>query len=241
MRRLVVLFAIGVSACSGKSPTGPSSPPPAVVTITGVQIQAATDLYRVGFGETFSAVASRSDGTTIVITSGVVWAADNASVGSMDSTGRFAPVGPGLTTVTASYQGTGAAKLIRVVPDYQGSWQGTTLTTGCTAILDYERGGLCAAFVGRAQTGVFLSQSRDTVSGQLFIGTFPLTVTGTIGQPGGVTLTGSGSTNGFDIVLVSWSTFAQGSSMTGTFTFRVSGGGVSGNVTVSTTIDRLTR
>jgi hypothetical protein len=128
--------------------------------------------------------------------------------------------------------------LIRVVPDYQGSWQGTTLTTGCTAILDYERGGLCSAFVGRAQTGVFLSQSRDTVSGQLFIGTFPLTVSGTIGQPGGLTLTGAGSTNGFDILLVNWATFAQGSVMTGTFTFRVSGGGVSGNVTVSTTIDR---
>jgi hypothetical protein len=240
MRRLVVLLALLVSAC-GSSPTAPSSPPPPVITITGVQIQAATDLYRVGFGETFSAVASRSDGTTIVVSSGVTWAADNASVGSMDSTGRFAPVGPGLTTVTASYQGAGAAKLIRVVPDYQGSWQGTTLTTGCTAILDYERGGLCSAFVGRAQTGVFLSQTRDTVSGQLFIGTFPLTVTGTIGQPGGLTLTGAGSTNGFDILLVNWATFAQGSVMTGTFTFRVSGGGVSGNVTVSTTIDRLSR
>jgi hypothetical protein len=56
-----------------------------------------------------------------------------------------------------------------------------------------------------------------------------------------LTLTGAGSTNGFDVLLVNWATFAQGSAMTGTFTFRVSGGGVSGNVTVNTTIDRLSR
>lgn len=241
MRRLMVLLAIGVSAGCGSSPTAPSTPTPTVITITGVQIQAGSDLYRVGFGETFSALASRSDGTTIVISSGVTWAADNPSVGAFDATGRFSPLGPGLTTVTANYLGAGGAKLIRVVPDYQGTWQGTTLTTGCTAILDYDRGGFCSAFIGRASVVATLSQTRDTVSGQLFVGTFPLTVTGTIGPPGGLTLSGSGSTNGFDVVLVNWATFAQGSGMTGTFTFRASGGGASGNVTVSTTIDRLNR
>jgi hypothetical protein len=163
-KAFVVLLLLGPAGCGG-NPTIPD-PTPGQGAATSVAIAAGVDLMKLKATGTFGLTATYSNGSTGSVQG--TWRADNPSVATVDNTGRVSAAGAGETNIVAEFQGLRATQPLRVVPDYQGRWNGDYSVTRCSADGDWERGNFCAEF---APADLFvltmgLTQNRDVVNGR---------------------------------------------------------------------------
>ena len=184
---LVVIVGAAASGCSNDE--GPTSPSP-TRTLTSVSVSPSIDLIKIKQVETFTVTANYSDGSVEAITP--AWGTDAPGVASIENTGRVTGVGSGLATIFADYQGLRGTRLLRVVPDYHGRWEGDWSVTACTA--DGDLVGACEAF---PYGEIFLltltvNQTRDQVTGTTDFGdNLPGPVTGSILQSGHLVVGGT--------------------------------------------------
>lgn len=173
----LVVASTLVGACSGNSPTGPSSvtqpPPPEVKTtvmpfVTSVTVSGSGALTAAGQAAQLTATASLSDGSSQDVTSKAVWMVVNPGVASVSTAGVVTGVGFGTTKVKATYQGVAGEMSVTLQLNVSGTWKGST-----------------ADSTGMLQVTFVLSQNGSSVVGT---GTF------TGGAKGNGTFTGTLST-----------------------------------------------
>jgi len=90
-----------------------------VVTVTSPVLQSVTVTpasASVSIGSTakLAATGNYSDGTSVVLTSGVSWASSSTAVATVSSTGEVKGVAPGSATITASFGGAVGASIVTV-------------------------------------------------------------------------------------------------------------------------------
>jgi hypothetical protein len=157
----VLLF---FASCEWRSSTSPTP------TVTSVTISSSSDMLKINETVAFAATAAHSDGTNEPVTD---WRSDAPAVATVDAaTGRVTGVGAGLATIVATHDGMNATKLVRVVPDFSGTWIGRFEVTGCSASGDFapHQGCLDGTYpVGYAGDLRFedFRQDRDNVVGYL--------------------------------------------------------------------------
>src|SRR5687767_9143925 len=145
MRRLLLGAAcsILVLACGGEGGSAPAAPAATVQTIT---VNSSSDLVFLGASETFTATASMSNGGSQAV-SGGVWGSDAPSAASVESaSGRVTGAASGMATIFVDYQGRRGTKLIRVLPNYQGTWSGSYFIRTCSQSGDFARFNFCSNF-----------------------------------------------------------------------------------------------
>jgi hypothetical protein len=207
---------VGLAACGGKG--NPAAPTASPVTVTGVTISTFTDMLRVGVPEVFAATATHSDGS---VSNQITWSTSDPTVASVDATGRVTGLKNGQVDVIAAHQSATARKTVRVVPNYQGTWQGRYQITGCTQTGDYALIGFCTLFsVGTtAPIQLVLTQNRDTVSGTLYLGSMSTTANAPIDSNGHMALVAGQIPASYAVTISNWDTVATPDDrMTGHFT-----------------------
>jgi Bacterial Ig-like domain (group 2) len=168
---------------------------------TSVAIAAGVDLMKLKATGIFGLTATYSNGSTGSVQG--AWRSDNPSVATVDNTGRVTAAGTGETNIVAEFQGLRATQPMRVVPDYQGRWNGDYSITRCSADGDWQRGNFCAEF----PTGdlfaltMGLTQNRHAVSGSSDFGELPGPVQGSIRMSGHLLLSASFTIPADDVVI----------------------------------------
>lgn len=151
-----VLFAAwGCGGGGGSTPTAPSVSAPTISTSN-------TTIF-IGQSVTFAATGG---GT-------MRWGGDNPQVATVDqTTGRVTGVGNGRVTIWAENEGGRTTRLLRGMPSYAGSWQGTYALTGCQSTGDMARIGFCGNFFQGQVLNMQLqmSQTEDRVTGSFAFG-----------------------------------------------------------------------
>lgn len=195
----VLVWAAAAAACGGsKSPAAPSTPTPVVQSIT---VTSPSSMLRIGATETFTATAAMSDGASRPV-SGGQWGSDNPAVATVEpTTGRVTGVGSGTATIYVDYQGRRGTKLIRVVPDFQGTWSGSYFINACQQSGDFIILDFCGDFPPGLvlPTNLVLTQTDDRVEGRFFLGTLAGDGRGPIDGGGTLTLTGTIASSGLTI------------------------------------------
>jgi hypothetical protein len=219
---LVAVFVALTTGCSEKNPaapTSPASPTVANLVISGV------DAVRTGLFANYTATATLSDGTTRAVTP--TWTSSNTGAASVDSAGRLVGVAHGSTNLTASHDGRSASKVVQVVNNYEGAWEGQYVVRACTDSGDLTNrdGGWCRGGPGRvgnvgsirlalSQTGGNLSDISGTVVGIDEGGN----ITGMVLADGRLSLVG-GPVNTWDwegtVILATWRIPAWETSLSG--------------------------
>ena len=224
-KAFVVILLLGPAGCGGNSPSGPSQTP-ASGAPTSVAIAAGVDLMKLKATGTFGLTANYSNGNAGSVQG--TWRSDNPSVATVDTTGRVTATGTGETNIVGEFQGLRATQPLRVVPDYQGRWNGDFSVTGCTADGDFQRGNFCAEFptADLFALTMGLTQNRDAVNGSSDFGDLPGPVQGSIRMSGHLMLSASFTFPDDDIVvdvtLTDWEALTTDNErMTGRFAFAV--------------------
>jgi Bacterial Ig-like domain (group 2) len=228
-KALVVLLVLGLAGCGGNSPNSPS---PTAGSGSGsgaptsVAIAAGVDLMKLKATGTFGLTANYSNGSAGSVQG--TWRSDNPSVATVDTTGRVTATGAGETNIVGEFQGLRATQPLRVVPDYQGRWNGDFSVTGCTADGDFQRGNFCAEFPTPDLFALTmgLTQNRDAVNGSSDFGDLPGPVQGSIRTSGHLMLSASftfpDDDIAVDVTLTDWEALTTDNErMTGRFAFAV--------------------
>ena len=154
-----------LASCEKASPTPPSP------TVTSIAFTSSTDVLKVKEAVTFIAAATLSDGTSAPVTD---WRSDMPSVATVDAvTGKVTGVATGTATIVASHAGVSATKLIRVLPDFGGTWKGEYGVTSCSGFGPSRAAEICdytALMVG--QLTFDFGQNREQVTGTMDYGYF---------------------------------------------------------------------
>ncbi len=172
---IVMAMALFVIGCGdGGSPTAPT-PVTAATVVPTPTIQSITvtlpAILIVGTAEQAGISAILSNGA-ITAPSGS-WSSDNASVATVDATGRVTPLSNGRTTIRLVSGVVSGVRGIRVVPSYQGRWSGQIQVVGCSQTGFYAQTRMCVNYpTGRFfHTMMTLTQTtRDVVSGVFALG-----------------------------------------------------------------------
>jgi len=237
--RIVVLLAatiaimIAIAACK-KTPTTPA---PVAQSIT---MSSTSDMYYIGNSETFSATVTMSDGTTKAVVGGT-WSTDTPSVATVNSSGLVTIVGSGNVTVIVQYQGLQGSKLIRGLPNYQGTWSGSYYIVSCSGSGYFKNE--CASFpVNQVfPTNLNLIQDRDRVTGKFYLGTLSADASGPVQMDGVLLLTGKILYDIFTLD-VSWRMqSATPGKITGSMSWLWLAAGRSGDMRISCNIRDLNR
>jgi hypothetical protein len=225
---LIALLLVCLPACGGDD--GPPTQP----TSETLTISPATDFLTIGQTETFTATVRLSNGQTQSVSA--TWQSDNSSVASIDSSGRVTGLRNGTATISASHEGLVDDRLIRVAPDYAGTWVGDYAVRACSATGDIRSSGFCSADgfrVGEILPIAFeFTQTRDQVTGQMFLGQIEGTATGGLNAEGRfdgtatLSFVAEGAVVSFDVDLLRLR--ADGSRLTGNFALDVTAAGASG-------------
>ena len=136
---LFVGFAAGLAACGGKSdsPIAPSA------TTSSISVTVNSPV-RMGQTTQVSGTSMLSNGQSQPITSG--WQSDATSVATVTDAGLVAGISNGRATIYVVSGGRQGQQVIRVVPDYQGSWSGGLRVTACTQTGIFIQAGFCNEF-----------------------------------------------------------------------------------------------
>jgi hypothetical protein len=174
--------------CGGKST--PTAPTPTVQSVT---VTSATDLVFIGASESFTANVVMSDGSSRAA-SGGTWGTDAPAVVAVEGgSGRVTGLASGTATIYFDVQGSRGTKLIRVLPNYQGTWSGSYVVRGCTHTGDLSRGNFCGNFPENRvfPTNLNITQDRDRVQGRFFLGTLGGDGSGPVQSDGRLLFTGA--------------------------------------------------
>jgi hypothetical protein len=141
----LVILAMG---CGDKNPAGPSG---SATGVTGLVITGA-DALLTGISASYTVTATFADGTARTVTP--AWTSSNPGVASVDSAGRLDGRAHGSTNLTASYEGRTVSKIVQVVNNYRGTWDGRYVIRVCTDTRDLtdHDGGWCSSGPGRVGT-----------------------------------------------------------------------------------------
>jgi Big-like domain-containing protein len=245
---LAFAAAITLAACGGESPppTGPTPPTPS--TPRSLAISPDTAFLKVNQTETFSGTLTMSDGQTQSVQP--TWQSDNTSVLTFDGGGTARGLRNGTATITASNQGLSTTRLIRVAPDYQGTWAGDYVVVRCDATAEYRAADFChperGFAVGRLLAVFFaFTQQRESISGDMDLGALEGTASGSLDGNG--QLTGSGNAvftaEGVPVVFAVGPLVlnADGNRLTGRFTVTMTIAGVPGQGVFDADIKTVTR
>jgi hypothetical protein len=123
------------------------------------------------------------------------WGGDNPQVATIDqTTGRVTGVGNGRVTIWAENEGGRTTRLLRGLPSFAGSWQGSYALTGCQSTGDFAAIGFCGSFFQGQVLNMQLetSQTDDRVSGGFGFGGNSGTLNAsTVAENGVLPLTGT--------------------------------------------------
>jgi hypothetical protein len=127
LRALALTVATAMIGCGGDTPTSPSGG-----STSGTSAVAVTINSPVKIASTAQATgtASLSNGQSQAVTSG--WLSDSVGVASVTSAGLVTGVSNGRATIYVVSGGKQGQQVIRVVPDYQGTWSGGLRVTSCS-------------------------------------------------------------------------------------------------------------
>jgi len=240
---LVVLcftLFLPISGCKKKLPTQPDIP---LVTTKSITITSSSAILYIGTTETFTAMATMSDGSTKSVLGGV-WSTDNPSVATVGSgTGQVTIVGSGMVNILVSYEGKQGSKAIRGLPNYQGTWSGNYIITSCNATGDFILGGFCDGFAVGTEwpTDLVLTQIEDQVTGRFYLGALSADAIGPVQTDGLLMLTGLVTSDPFTIDVLWQAQSTTPGQITGTLDWLVLASSYSGNARVSCTILSLNR
>ena len=195
----VLCLLIALWSC--KSSETPTVPKPTTSSIT---VNASSDMFFIGTVEVFTAVATMSDGSTKAVVGGV-WGVDWPNVATVESsTGKVTIVGSGTCTVYVDYEGKRGTKLIRGLPNYQGTWSGTYTPTSCSYSGSAFKA-ICSEFTTGSvwPTKLTLTQEKDRVTGRFYLGLMGADASGPVATDGTLSLSGA-IKEGSNTIDVSW-------------------------------------
>ena len=163
MRRVSLLLVLalscaGLTACSDDTPTSPTNPGNNALTIVG-----QTDFLLIGAVVTLQ--ATRTTTTSAVVAAD--WSSDDGRVAAINRQGQLTALASGTTTVRATFEQQTASFVVRVAPNFAGTWEGRARVTACTApttTICQPTYAVGTQFVTR----VTLVQNRDQVVGTLY-------------------------------------------------------------------------
>lgn len=265
MRFVAALVVVLVCASCGSdnkpsTPTGPSQTPPPQTTTTriiGVSGNLAFGSVDVGQSRTATMTISNSGNTALTVTSltvsgGLVehtrasWTDGTiAAGGSQAVTIEFAPNAPGsysgvITVVGNHTSGSNTVPISGTAVDnsFTGNWSGSYVIDRCDGT------GSVQDLVCGPTRGVFrlgqtlpvtanLTQNGSSVSGTVAFGQVRGIVNGNVTN-GVLTLQGTGTGGQLTAQISSWSTRVNGRSMTGNVTYNVTFSGVPGTAVIVT-------
>lgn len=223
------------------SPAAPS-PPPATVTVTAVTVLSSSTVLAAGSHDTFTATATKSDGSTQQVTSGQ-WSSDAIAVATVDGAGGVTAVSPGDATISVDVSGVRGSKRISVRANYQGHWSGNYVVNSCTDTQGFAVAGACSHLFppnsGVQYTLEFvLAQSGDRVTGQALFGLLPSPlVPAAVAANGSLQTTSTTNVTATRTTSHTWDlTITQPGQMNGTMRLVGTDSTVSGSVTVQTTL-----
>jgi hypothetical protein len=234
-RLITLVLLLAATGCKGSS----TSPAP---TPGDFSIAVTSPNANIFLGATEQMTAAASDGRTLTGT----WGTDTPTVASVNGTGLVTAVSAGLANIFFIADGRQGTKSVRALPNFAGTFSGNYRVTNCT-----ESGQVAAADVCKnapAGTRVpftfIFSQTGSVIAGRvLVIGTDTLPpFSATIGAGGDVTVSGSVVVTGGFIVNTTWTIVQRTAGViTGTITQVWTSPGVSGQATVSGTIDSISK
>jgi len=206
---LVLTAVLCAAACGGGSPSSPT-PPPTNATVTGVTLS-AVDFVKLNNPHRPTLTASMSDGTTRVVQG--TWQSSDQAVAIVAADGLITPVASGEATISVQHESHRAERPIRVVPDYEGRWDGSYRVYDCSDSRDWE--GVCEEEDPNNEWDLDLvfAQTNASVTGTVaaFVDA-TVSVTGEIATNGRLAVSGKfeATVDGVPLVLevVEWDTFA---------------------------------
>lgn len=123
-RFCAVAALVSLAACGGGGSSVNPDPTTSAISVT------VSSPLRMGQTTQASGTATLSNGTSEVLSAG--WQSDAPGVATVTGAGTVTGVANGLATIFVLSGGRQGQQLIRVVPDYQGTWSGGLRVTSCT-------------------------------------------------------------------------------------------------------------
>ena len=244
---LAVVVTLTSVGCSGDD--NPASPTP---TVSSVTVAPATPGQTIFIGQTvqFEATSTLSDGR--MQTDAGTWGSDNTAVATVDQNGVVTAVAAGEATIFVDVNPRGTL-LIRVFPEFDGTWNGNAAVTGCQ-----ESGAFIGLFcvpgsfaVGTVFAFPGMFTQTDAMVDAVLDYSANLDMTKTITTSGSVSV--GGELQLMDAALMppvdplvtqqqNWRSRADTpGTMTGTFDIRFTAPGLAGEATVNIRLQSLTR
>ena len=163
----IVFLLVLLAGCSRKLPTAPGP-----ANRDALTIEATCDTVGcrmpVGSEWTFSAVVVHSDGSRE--RSDAEWTSADATLATVDQTGRVKAIRSGTTLIHAKVGALTASRHIQVQPRPLASWQGRWATRDCSATGDFDETVWCRDFYAQGSNfELYISEDNGQLSGGVAI------------------------------------------------------------------------
>lgn len=112
--------ALILAACGGSDSPSPTGP----LTGTSVTVSFPSGPVYIGSTTQFEARETLSDGTTRLAMS-ATWSSDRPQIASVSNVGQVTAVAAGEANISADVNGIRGSLLVRVFPDFGGTWIGS--------------------------------------------------------------------------------------------------------------------
>lgn len=210
----------------------------------------AVDYLRAGFFADFAVTASMSDGTTQVVTAQAVLTSSDPSIATVDTRGRVTGLRHGAATLSASFQGQTVTRVVNIVHNYGGRWDGTFAVRSCDQAGIFTSSRYCQNLGVEPQPfALELTQGGpnvDQITGMMSLRNLVGNVSGQVTSDGRLVLSGSytATTGGANIhvELPTWLTSPVGTvNMSGWFVYTLSVVGSDGHATQTNEIVTATK
>jgi hypothetical protein len=222
--------ALGVvllgSACGGdpckKNPIAPGCGGGGGGGVIRIDFTSSVEHLKIKERLVFVATAVHSDGTSAPVTQ---WSSDATPVATVDAaSGAVTAVSAGKASIIAEHDGlrVPAPKVLHVVPDFQGTWDGDYGITSCTDTGDFD-GWFCQELPTSQSLPIVVQMAHgansDSAQGTVTYGQYPVTTSGAVDDSGTLLLNDAKITDGdLTIQVTSLKLGAQGTDrLTGTF------------------------
>lgn len=253
-----------------KSPSSPSSvqpPPPAATTrVIGVSGSLAFGDVIVGSSRDASITITNAGNAPLTVSglsvsggfasqSSASWTSGQiAAGGSQPVNIRFSPTAAGTYsgTLTVNADQTSGSNTVAISgtaiasSSFSGTWSGSYVVERCDGTGSVQDI-LCSANRGAYPVGTVLpismslSQTGSSVTGTVSFGSVTGVVTGSVDGGGGLTLRGTATSGSLSLVITSWSTRIQGTSMQGNVSYNATAVGVPGVAGVTVRLSNVSK